>query len=131
MKQRLNLPPDVYPVQSFFKGLNGANLQVALEHFAQGRGYNPENLSCVFPDGLSEDEGGPPERFGYVEFWTYSGNEDVRVPFADFLKYIRLVIDGEIAENPENSARLTELEEKIRDKFNDLSKRHLSYSQTT
>ncbi|WP_298261227.1 hypothetical protein [uncultured Litoreibacter sp.] len=103
MKQRLSLPDDLYPVEAFFNVLTDASFVKALSSFAEGWGYNPEDKTCDFPNDLVEEEGGPPERFSYIEVWTYANNQEVRVSFNDFSKYLVSALEAQILSDPSNA----------------------------
>jgi hypothetical protein len=99
MTQRLALSDDLYPLAAFFNRLTSAQFEQALNSFASGRGYNLENLTCQFPADLYEVDQAPISSFDYIEFWTYSGNQEARVGFNDFLIYLREAVAVENAEN--------------------------------
>ena len=127
MRKRISLSPELYPIESFFNGLKDIEFVKVLEQFSHGRGYNPENLSCVFPEGLAEDEGGSAERFDSIEFWTYAGNQEVRVSFADFLTYVGAAVSEQIQAEPKQEAQLLEILGLIRLKIQQIETAHISY----
>jgi hypothetical protein len=91
--EKIAFSEDLFPVQAFFNALDDERLCDALESFASGHGYNPEDINCFFPEDLAEAEGQPASNFDYIEFWTYAGDETVHVPFQEFLHLLQQVIE--------------------------------------
>lgn len=108
MRNRIELPDLMYPIQSFFNSLRERDFLDALDSFAQGCGFSIEGASCSFPVNLSEDLGGREDQYGYIEFWTYSGNQEVRVSFLDFMTFLGTAADNEIAYDPKMQSRIEE-----------------------
>lgn len=127
MRNRLSLPADLYPVEAFFNVLRDEEFLKALISFSEGHGINPEDKTCDLPADMAEDEGGPSERFGFVEFWTYAGNQEVRISFSDFLKYLSEAALVQIAERPDQQAEITERMDLVRKKILQIEQDHLAY----
>ncbi|MEP3348013.1 MAG: hypothetical protein ABJN34_03300 [Litoreibacter sp.] len=127
MIQRLSLSEDLYPIEAFFNVLTDEKLLKALSSFSEGRGYNPEDKTCDFPADLAEDEGGPEGRFDYIEVWTYANNQEVRVPFLDFSKYILSAVDAQILLDSNNKAMWEEAAAKAVAALKNIERNHVNY----
>ncbi|MBW3243515.1 hypothetical protein KUV57_12655 [Epibacterium sp. DP7N7-1] len=132
MRSRLKvLSGSLYPVESFFNRLGDEEFILVLDSFIRGEGVNPEDLSCVFPEGLSEDEGGPPERFGFIEFWTYAGNQEVRISFSDFQKYLSEAAMAQMKARPDQKVDISARLDLVRTKISQIEQDHLAYIAAT
>lgn len=103
MQQRLNLEDHAYPVQSYFNAMGPDEFVQALENFAKGMGYNPEDRTCFFPVDLHEEENEPEASFGHINFWTYAGNQELDVPFDAFVSYVEQAVEAEKQIFPEKA----------------------------
>lgn len=111
--QRISLPEHMYPVESYFNWISSANFLSALENFANGRGFNIENNTCSFPSDIAEDKDEDEASIRYIEFWTYSGNADVRVSFGEFEGILRKVAQAEIERQPQKAQLIDALLERV------------------
>ncbi|MEO0751742.1 MAG: hypothetical protein AAFY25_08055 [Pseudomonadota bacterium] len=123
MRTELVLSDELFPVQSFFNALDDTRLERALIAFASGHGFNPEDRTCDFPADLAEDEGGPAERFNYIEFWTYVGNEETRISFDQFLKILDEVVAAQIKADQQNAAKWEKSLSAVHDAVRSIAKR--------
>jgi len=117
-----------YPVEAFFNRLLRTDkLAEAMKNFANGQGYNPENLTCFFPVDLAEDDGMPPESHNKIEFWTYSENEEVVIGFDEFTKYLGLAVSLAEGKSPERKSELRVLEGRVSEKLRELDVEYRAY----
>ncbi|SEO42862.1 hypothetical protein SAMN04489859_11041 [Paracoccus alcaliphilus] len=111
--QRISLPDHLHPVETYFNWISSDDLLRALENFSSGRGFNIEDNTCSFPSDIAEDEGISEDTVDYIEFWSYSGNEEVRVGFDSFEDIIMQISHIEIEKTPENAKLIGDLVKKI------------------
>lgn len=101
--QRVSLPDHLHPVETYFNWISSDDLLRALEKFSSGRGFNIEDNTCRFPSDIAENEGGSEDAIDYIEFWSYSGNKEVRVSFDSFAHIILKASCIEIEKTPKNA----------------------------
>ena len=111
MIERLKLRGELFPVDSFFNWMGPDRFMEALRKFATGWGYSHENHNCSLPNDIAEDEHIPAEQIGYVEFWAYPENKEVRVPISEFLSLLHEAAAVEARLRPERAERIGELVE--------------------
>ncbi|WP_259779852.1 hypothetical protein [Aestuariispira ectoiniformans] len=109
MIARLKLNIERYPVEAFFNRLSHEQFTSALRNFSNGRGYNPEDLTCFFPADVVEDEGGEEGDYDYIEFWEYSGNQEVRLKFHEFIEILKQASLSEIDLNSGSENEIRDL----------------------
>lgn len=131
MRNRINLPDSMYPVESFFNAMRDKDIYGALDCFSRGHGFNIEGAGCLFPLDISEDLGGDESQYGYIEFWTYSGNEEVQVSFSDFMKFLGMVVDNEIEHSPDAKEFIREKMVSIGKKINEIQILHAKTKRET
>ncbi len=127
MKSRIKLAEDLYPVESFFNFMSTTDFLKSLDSFGNGHGYNPEGSTCSFPKDLSEELGGDEGSYNYIEFWTYSGNEDVKISFLDFMNYLKISAKAEMENSPEISREIEEKISKVEREIHNFMKNHDQY----
>ncbi len=75
MKSRLNLAPEMFPVQAFFNAIPSDELESTLNSLSNKIGYSINNCHCLFPDGLDSDE----EQFTGVRFEIYDDQVTITI----------------------------------------------------
>ena len=115
MIKRVKMSNELYPVEAFFNRLSHEQFMIAIKNFSNGKGYNPEDMTCFFPSDIVEDEGGEIKDYKYIEFWEYAGNQEVRLNFRDFISALTEASDSEIKLNPSVSDEIEELISKAKD----------------
>lgn len=128
MKQRLTLKDELFPVQAVFNALDEREFAIALANFAEGRGVNPENLACLFPADIAEEEFNAPEAYDYIEFWSHSGNQTVHCRFCDFAIYVERAVDAEVADTGDRA--LLEMVPTIKARLDQMAVASAAYRQT-
>lgn len=113
MINRIKMPLELYSVEAFFNRLTHEQFILALNNFSRGVGYNPEDMTCFFPSDIVEDEGGSLKDYKYIEFWEYSGNEEVRLTFSDFINILKKASLSEIKLNPKSENKIKQLTKEI------------------
>ena len=109
MIKRIDLDDELYPVEAFFNCLDHNQFLIAIENFSNGKGYNPEDMTCFFPSDIAEDEGNDINSYKYIEFWEYSESKEVRLSFAAFINFLRMASISEIEKNPHLSNKIKHL----------------------
>lgn len=109
MTAHVKLHNELYPVQAFFNRLNHEQFMSAMKNFSKGRGYNPEDMACFFPLDIVEDEGGEEGDYDYIEFWVYSGNQEVRLSFQEFIEILKQASQSEMNLNPDSEEEIRSL----------------------
>lgn len=107
--QRISLPENLHPVETYFNWISSDDSLRALENFLSGRGFNIEDSTCSFPADIAEDEGVCEDTIDHIEFWSYSGNEEVRVSFDSSEDIIMQVSRIEIEKTPESAQLIGDL----------------------
>ena len=97
------------PVEDYFNRLAYREFMSALENFSKGLGYNPEDMTCFFPSDIVEEEGGVEQDYDYIEFWTYSSNQEVRLGFAEFIEVLTRAAEREMNLNPDAKEKIQHL----------------------
>ena len=113
MIKRIKMDSAFYPVEAFFNRLNHDDFIMALENFSNGRGYNPEDMTCFFPCEMVEDEGGEIHDYKYIAFWEYSSNSEVFLDFSDFMSILKKAVESEIKINAGAEEKINQLVLKI------------------
>ena len=124
MRNRIQLPDTMYLAQFFFNSLTERDFLHALDSFVQGNGFSIDGAICSFPLNLSEDLGGSEDQYGYIEFWTYSANEETIVSFLDFMKILTAAADSEIRYDPKMEMPIKDKISTIEKKIKEMEERH-------
>lgn len=127
MPQRLFPDEAPFPVMALFNRLNATEFERMLRAFAEGRGFNPEDMVCAFPAEQAEDDGQTLAAHGTIEFWHYAGNETVNLPFPEFMRVLKRAVAREATARPRADATLRVLVQTIDDRVAALANAHAAF----
>lgn len=113
MPNRLNLYDEVLaPVSRFFNIIPKSRFVSAIKHLAKRSNYSFNDVGCSFPENIDEEDGDEP--FEGIQFWGPDDEDEVIIPEASYLSYLKRACDAHLKEHPEEEEELMSVLKEIR-----------------